>query len=128
MRYLLAESTRHPIWRIRTLALIIGIVFVFGSTLVFARGGGHGGGHSGGHSGHPGGHGGLHHGGHIGDRLGGITGGTASGHFMNQNPCAPTDKILKDCPNSARSSCKRFQPKRPGTGLSPGSSSIAIKA
>jgi hypothetical protein len=98
MRYLLAESTRHPIWRIRTLALIIGIVFVFGSTPVFARGGGHGGGHSGGHGGHPGGHGGQHHGGHIGDRLGGITGGAAAGHFMNPNPCAPTDKILKDCP------------------------------
>jgi hypothetical protein len=98
MRYLLAESTRHLIWRIRTLAPIIGVVFVFGSTPVFARGGGHGGGHSGGHSGHSGGHGGLHHGGHVGDRLGGITGGsTARGHFTNQNPCAPTDKISEDC-------------------------------
>ncbi len=103
MRYLLAESTRHLIWRIRTLALIISIVFVLGSTSVFARGGGHsgghGGGHSGGHGGHSGGHGGHHHGGHVGDKLGGITGGsTARGHFTNQNPCAPTDKISEDCP------------------------------
>jgi hypothetical protein len=45
-------------WRIRTLALIISIVFVFGSTPVLARGGGHGGGHghTGGHRGHTGGH------------------------------------------------------------------------
>ena len=101
MRYVLAKSPRHLIWRIRTLPLIISIVFVFGSTPVFARGGGHSGGHGGGHSG---GHGGPsgghreHHGGHVGDKLGGITGGSiARDHFMNQNPCNPIDKISADC-------------------------------
>ncbi len=43
MRCVLKKSTRHLMWRIRTLALII-IVFVLGSTSVFARGGGHSGG------------------------------------------------------------------------------------
>jgi hypothetical protein len=86
------------LWRIRTLTLIISVVLVFGSTPVFARGGGHGGGHSGGHGGHPGGHGG-HHGGHVGNKLGGITGGsTTGGHFTRPNPCPPTDKISEDCP------------------------------
>jgi hypothetical protein len=101
MRYLLAESTRHRMWRIQTLALIISIVFVFGSTPVFARGGGHGGGHSGGHGGHSGGHGGNHgdHGGHAGDKHGRITTGTtARGYFMNQNPCPSIDKNSEDCP------------------------------
>lgn len=100
MRYLLAESTRHLMWRIRTLALIISMVFVFvGSTLVFARGGGHGGGHSGGHGGHSGGHRGHHHGGHSGGKLGGFTGAsTTRGYFTNQNPCVPTDKVSEDCP------------------------------
>ena len=99
MKYLPAESTRHLIGRIRTLAPIIGIVFVFGATPLFARGGGHGGGHSGGHSGHPGGHYGHHHGSHVGESFGGITGGsTARGHFTNQNPCAPADKISENCP------------------------------
>jgi len=53
MRRFLGKSTR-----IETLALIISIVFVFGSTPVLARGGGHGGGHGhmGGHRGHTGGH------------------------------------------------------------------------
>ena len=42
----LANSTRHLMGRVRTLALIIIMVFGFGSTTVFARGGGHsGGGH-----------------------------------------------------------------------------------
>jgi len=31
--------------------------------------------------------------------LGGITGGSFTrGHFLNQNPCAPTDKTSADCP------------------------------
>jgi hypothetical protein len=33
MRYVLAKSTRHLMWRIRTLALIISIVLVFGLRL-----------------------------------------------------------------------------------------------
>jgi hypothetical protein len=98
MRYVLAKSTRHLMSKIRTLAPIISIVFVFGSTPVLARGGGHGGGHSGGHGGHSGGHGG-HHGGHAGNTLGSITRGTtARGHFMNQNPCPSIDKNSGDCP------------------------------
>jgi hypothetical protein len=40
MRYVLAKSTRHLMWKIRTLALSGGIVLVSGSTPVFARGGG----------------------------------------------------------------------------------------
>src|SRR5262245_50617134 len=53
MRRFLGKSTR-----IETLALIISIVFVFGSTPVLARGAGNGGGHGhmGGHRGHTGGH------------------------------------------------------------------------
>ena len=39
MTCILEKSTRHFLWRIRTLTLIISIVFVFGSTPVFARGG-----------------------------------------------------------------------------------------
>ncbi len=98
MRYVLAKSTRHLMWKIWTLALIISVLLVFGSTPVFARGGGHGGGHSAGHGGHSGGHGG-HHGGHAGDRHGRITSGTtARGHFMNQNPCPSIDKNSGDCP------------------------------
>jgi hypothetical protein len=46
MTCVLEKSTRRFLWRIRTLALIISVVLVFGSTPVFARGGGHGGGHS----------------------------------------------------------------------------------
>jgi hypothetical protein len=88
-------------WRIRRLALIISIVFIFGSTPVFARGGGHsgghGGGHSGGHGGHSGGHRG-HHGGHTGNKHGQITSGTtARDHFTNQNPCPPNN-MSEDCP------------------------------
>ena len=61
-------------------------------------GGGHGGGHSGGHHGHSGGHPG-HHLDHVGGGLGGITGGSFTrGHFLNQNPCVPTDKTSADCP------------------------------
>jgi hypothetical protein len=106
MRYVLAKSTRHLMWKIRTLALSIGIVLVFGSTPVFARGGGHsgghGGGHSGGHGGHSGGHRG-HHGGHTGNTRGRITSGTtARGHFMNQHSCPSTDKTLADCPQTRR--------------------------
>ena len=86
-------------WKIRTLALSIGIVLVFGSTPVLARGGGQGGGHSGGHGGHSGGGHRGHHGGHAGDNHGRITTGTtARDHFTNQNPCTPTDKISEDCP------------------------------
>jgi hypothetical protein len=103
MRYVLAKSTRHLMWKIRTLALSIGIVLVFGSPPVFARGGGqsggggHGGGHSGGHGGHSAGHGG-HHGGHASNTHGRITTGTtARHHFTNQNPCPPIDKISEDC-------------------------------
>jgi hypothetical protein len=104
MTCVLEKSTRHFLWRIRTLTLIISIVFVFGSTPVFARGGGHsggghaGGGHSGGHSGRSGGHGG-HHGGHTGDKHGRITNGTnESGHFLNEHRCFSTDKTWPDCP------------------------------
>src|SRR6266436_4468662 len=79
MRYVLAKSTRHLMWKIWTLALIISVLLVFGSTPVFARGGGHGG--------------------HAGDRHGRITSGTtAGGHFMNQNPCPSIDKNSGDCP------------------------------
>jgi len=103
MRSAFGKSTSHLAWKIRTVALIIGVVLVFGSTSVFARGGGHsggghGGGHSGGHGGHSGGHRG-HHAGHAGSRLGGFTAGSISrGHFTNQNPCVPTDKISENCP------------------------------
>src|SRR5262245_43330985 len=91
MRYILAKPTRRLIWKIQTVALIISIVVVFGSTSVFARGGGHDGGHGDGHRGH--------HGGHAGSRLGGFTAGSiARGHFTNQNPCIATDKTLADCP------------------------------
>jgi hypothetical protein len=97
MRYVPATSTRHLIWKIRTLALIIGLVLAFGYMPVFARGGGHSGGHGRHSGGHP-----AHHGGHVGGNRGeisrGIIGGSARGHFMNQNPCIPTDKTLPDCP------------------------------
>ena len=95
MRYILAKSTSRLIWKIVTLPLIMVIVLVFGSTPVRARGGGHGGGHSGGHGGRSGGHSG-HHG---GSRLGGFTASSIErGHFTNQNPCVPTDKISENCP------------------------------
>ena len=43
------------------------------------------------------------------------------GYFMNQRRCPSTDKNFDAiAPNSARSSGRRFQPKSPGTGLSPG--------
>src|SRR5262245_59778511 len=88
MRYNLAKSTSRLIWKIPTLPLIMVIILVFGSTPVLARGGGHGGGHSGGHRGH-----------HGGSRLGGFTASSiARGHFTNQNPCVPTDKISENCP------------------------------
>jgi hypothetical protein len=75
MTCVLEKSTRRFLRRIRTLTLTINVVLVFGSTPVFARGGGHGGGHSGGHLGHSGGHPG-HHDGHVGGMLGGLTGGS----------------------------------------------------
>src|SRR5215470_16379151 len=90
MRCVLARPTKHLIWRIRTLALILSLIFVFGASSALARGGGHGGGGhgGGGHGGgHSGGHGG-HHGSHVG----------SSGHFTNQIPCAPMDKTSVDCP------------------------------
>jgi hypothetical protein len=102
MRSAFGKSTSHLAWKIRTVALIIGVVLVFGSTSVFARGGGHsggghGGGHSGGHIAHSGHHGG-HHGDHVGDKPGGTTEGSiGQRHFANQNLCVPTDKIWADC-------------------------------
>jgi hypothetical protein len=98
MRYVLAKSTGYLTRMIRRLPLIVGVVLVFGSTPVFARGGGHGGGHSGGHGGHSGAHGG-HDGGHAGGDHGRITrGSSARDHFTNQNPCISTNKISGDCP------------------------------
>ena len=102
MTCVLEKSTKHFLWRIRTLTLVISMVFGVGAAPVFARGGGrsggHGGGHSGGHGGHSGGHRG-HHGGHVGDKHGRITSGTTgSGYFMNQRRCPSTDKTLTDCP------------------------------
>ena len=44
MRYVSAKSTRHLTSKIRTFAPISGIVLLFGSTPVLARGGGHSGG------------------------------------------------------------------------------------
>src|SRR5262249_45162249 len=79
MRCRLAKPNRQLMWRIWALALIISIVFVFGSTAVFARGGGHsGGGHAGGHSGGLGSHSGGHEG-HHGDHTGGKHGFSRSG-------------------------------------------------
>ena len=99
MRYILAKSTRRLIWKIHTLALIIGLVLAFGSMPVFARGGGHGGGHGGSHSGGHGGRSGGDRGHHGGSGLGGFTEGSiARGHFTNQNPCVPPDKISENCP------------------------------
>lgn len=102
MKCVVAKRTKHVMWKIRMLAPIISIVFVFGSAPVFARagghsGGGHGGGHSGGHGNHSGRQGG-HHGGHTGDKHGRITSDTTeSGHFMNQHRCPSTDRTLADC-------------------------------
>ena len=132
MRYVLAKSTRHLIWRIRTLALIIGIVLVFGSTSVFARGGGHSGGHggshSGGHGGQPGSHRG-HDGGHNVNKHGRITTGTKTrGHLMNQNPCPPTDKISEDCLQLGEKQWQRIPAEKAKNSLSPGLSSITLKA
>jgi len=95
------QSNRQLMCRIRAFALIVVIAFVFSSTSVSARGGGHGGGHgghSGGHAGHSGGHGGKH-----GNHPSGIhgrstTGTTGTGYFMNQRRCPTTDKIWPDCP------------------------------
>jgi hypothetical protein len=104
MRCVVAKTTKHVMWRILTLASVISIAIVFGSTPVFARGGGHSGGghargaHSGGHSGRSGGQR-EHHGGHPGDKHGRITSGTTeSGYFMNQRRCPSTDRTLADCP------------------------------
>src|SRR5215470_10461 len=95
MRSAFGKSTSHLVWKIRTVALIISVVLVFGSTSVFARGGGHGGGHSGGHGGRSGGDRG-HHG---SSGLGGFTGSSiARDHFTNQNHCAHTDRISENCP------------------------------
>ena len=102
MKCVVAKRTKHLMSKIRMLAPIISIVFVFGSAPVFARGGGHsggghGGGHSGGHGGHSGGQRG-HHGGHTGDKHGGLTSGsTTRGDFMNHR-CPSTDRTLADCP------------------------------
>ena len=101
MRYAVAKPTKHLTWKIRTLALIISIVF--GSTPVFARGGGHsGGGHGGGRSGGHGGHSGHRgqHGGHAGEKNHGriTSGATENGLFMNHHRCPSTDKTLVDCP------------------------------
>src|SRR5215472_9821342 len=90
MRCVLARPTKHLIWRIRTLALILSLIFVFGASSALARGGGHGGGGHGG-GGHGGGHSGDHRG-HHGSHVG------SSGHFTNQIPCAPMDKTSVDCP------------------------------
>ena len=88
MRYVLAKSTKYLMRMIRRLALIVGVVLVFGSPPVLARGGGHGGGHSGGHGGgHSSGHGG-HSVGHRGHHV--------VGHAGN-NPCLASDKISENC-------------------------------
>jgi len=100
MRYVVAKL----IWKIWMLAPIMSMVLVFGSTPVFARGGGHSdGGHAGG--GHSGGHGGRscgqrgHHGVHTGGKHGRITSGTTeNGYSMKQRRCPFTDKTLADCP------------------------------
>ena len=77
---------------------MVGVVLVFGSPPVFARGGGHSGGHGGGHQGGHGGHSGHRGHSHTGDTHGRMTTGTtARHHFTNQNPCPPTDKISEDC-------------------------------
>ena len=81
MRYVLAKSTRYLMRMIRGLALIFGVVLVFGSPPVLARGGGHGGGHSSGHGGH-------HSVGHRGHHV--------VGHAGN-NPCLASDKISENC-------------------------------
>src|SRR5262249_14114402 len=118
MRSAFGKSTSDLVWKIRTVALIISVVLVFGSTSVFARGGGHGGGHggshSGGHGGHSGGHRG-HHGGHAGSGLGGFTAGSiARGHFTNQNPCLPTDKISENCPELGEKQWKEIPAEKAG--------------
>ena len=103
MRCRLAKPNRQLMWRIWALALIISIVFAFGSTAVFARGGGHsGGGHAGGHSGGRGSHSGGHEG-HHGDHTGGKhgfsrSGATAESNFMDQHRCPSIHKNLADCP------------------------------
>jgi len=117
----LEKSTRHFLWRIRTLPLIISIVFVVGVAPVFARGGGHSGGHGGDHSGghgdHSGGHGG-HHGDHSGDKHGRITTGTtARGHFTSQNPCPPTDKMSEDCPQLGEKQWQTIQAEKAEDGV-----------
>jgi hypothetical protein len=96
VRYVVAKLIRYLMWMTRRLAPIVGVVLVFGSTPVLARGGGHGGGHSGGHGvGHSGGNGGDHSGGHGGHSVG-HRGHHLVGHAGN-NPCRPTDKISVDC-------------------------------
>jgi hypothetical protein len=117
----LEKSTRHFLWRIRTLPLIISIVFVVGVAPAFARGGGHSGGHgggqSGGHGDHSGGHGG-HHGDHSGDKHGRITTGkTARGHFTSQNPCSPTDKMSEDCPQLGEKQRQTIQAEKAEDGV-----------
>jgi hypothetical protein len=105
MRYVLAKSTRHLMWKIRTLALSIGIVLVFGSPPVFARGGGQSGG-------------GGHHGGHAGNTHGRITTGTtARHHFTNQNPCPPIDKISEDCLQLGEKQWQRIPAEKAKNGL-----------
>src|SRR5215831_6549798 len=92
MRCRLAKPDRQLMWRILALALIISIVFAFGSTAVFARGGGHsGGGHAGGHEGH--------HGDHTGGKHGfSRSGATAGSSFMDLHRCPSIHKNLADCP------------------------------
>jgi hypothetical protein len=115
----LVKSTRHLMGRIRTFALILIMVFGFGSTAAFARGGGHsggghGGGHSSGHGGHPSGHRG-HPGGHTGGKHGRITSGTTTrGNFMNQRRCPTTDKIWPDCPELTEKQWQAIPAERAG--------------
>ena len=94
------QSNRRLMSRIRAFALIVVIAFVFSSTSVYARGGGHSGGRGGGHSGRHGGHSGhkAHPAGHTGSKHGRITSGTTTrGDFTNQHRCPTTDKIWPDC-------------------------------
>ena len=119
MRCVVAKSTKHLMGKIRTLAPIISIVFVFGSTPVFARGGGHsGGGHGGGHSGGHGSHSGRqggHPGGHAGGKHGRITSGTTDEGLFHEPAPLPLYwiRLWRIAPNSPRSSGRRFLPKRP---------------
>jgi len=121
-------------WKIRTLALSGGIVLVFGSPPVFARGGGQSGG------------GGME----VVTRAGMVVTLLATEGIMEVMPATRMDglqraqrrgitsririlvplliRFQRIASNSARSSGRGFQPKRPRTGWSPGLSSITLKA